>query len=121
MRFFRGSACFLLIALGIGIFFFSVAVSFGWDRGPLSIPGTLVAILGVSLIVAGYWLVRDLEGAPIAAVCLKAILGLGSLLLIVGLLALIIRPPYFPTGYFVLTGCLSTIGFFKFRGYTSRL
>jgi hypothetical protein len=121
MGFLRGSACFLLIALGTAIFFFSVAVASGWDKGPLSILGTLVAMLGVSLIFAGFWLARDLEGAPIAAVYLKVILGLGSVLLVVGLLALIIRPPYLPTGYFVMTGGLSTIGFFKFRGYTSRL
>jgi|HubBroStandDraft_6_1064221.scaffolds.fasta_scaffold676739_1 hypothetical protein len=121
MGFLRGSASFILIALGSAIFLFGFVVAFGWGRKPLPIESTIVALAGISLVFAGYWLVREMDGAPIAVVCLKVILGAGSFLLLVGVLALIIRPSDFPTGYFLLTGSLSVIGFFKFRAHISRL
>ena len=68
----------------------------------------------------GYRLVRDTDGALLAAVCLKLALGLGTTFLMVGLLALLRRGEDLstPTGYFIAIGCLCGLGFVKFRAYT---
>jgi hypothetical protein len=94
-------------------------VAFGWDRGPNSIIGTLIAILGLSLIFGGYWLSRNSDGAPLAALCLKLALGFGGTFLVYGLLAAFFgRGAYLPIGYFIAIGFLCVLGFVKFRAYT---
>ncbi len=117
--FFRGAASFVLVLAGTALFLFSIAVAFGWDRGPFSLAGTIIAVLGLSLIFGAYWLNRNWEAAPLAAVCLKLALGFGSMFLVVGLLdAFLPTDPSTPTGYFIVTGCLCVLGFVKFRAYT---
>jgi hypothetical protein len=58
----RGVLSVVCELLGAALFLFSIAVAYGWDRGPLSVPGTIVAILGLSLMFAAYWLVRATDG-----------------------------------------------------------
>jgi hypothetical protein len=119
MKFLRGGASFVLVFVGAALSLFSIAVAFGWDRGPLSLGGTIIAILGLSLMFGGYWLIRNTDGALLAAVCLKVALGLGSTLLVFGLLAVIFgRGLYLPIGYFIALGFLCVFGFVKFRAYT---
>jgi energy-converting hydrogenase Eha subunit E len=120
MGFLRGAGSFVLIVLGASLSLFSAVAAFGWDRGPLSVMGTTIAIMGLSLIFLGYWLVRNMDGGPLAAACLKLALGTGSALVVVGVLAAIIHPPYFPTLYFFLTGSLCSVSLFLFRQHRSR-
>jgi len=61
-RFLGGVAAFLLILAGGVLSLFSVAVAFGWDRGPFSVAGTIIAISGFSLVFGGYWVVRRMDG-----------------------------------------------------------
>jgi hypothetical protein len=61
-RFLGGVAAFLLILAGGVLSLFSVAVAFGWDRGPFSVAGTIIAISGFSLMFGGYWVVRRMDG-----------------------------------------------------------
>ena len=118
--FLRGVASFVLALAGGALFLLSVAVAFGWDRGPLSVGGTIIAISGLGLMLGAYWLVRSLDGAPLAAVCLKVALGLGSTFLLVGLIALFPRGQVLetPTGYFLAVGCLCVVAFYRFHSYT---
>src|SRR5690242_10166981 len=121
--FLRGAFSFVLVLTGTALFLFSALASSGWDRGPvlpLAIFSTIVALLGLSSIFAGYWIVRNSDGAPIPAVALKLILGLGSSFIVIGVIALFLRNPYTPTAYFLMTGCLCIVGFLRFRGYTAR-
>jgi hypothetical protein len=83
----RGVASLLLVLVGGGLLLFSIAVAFGWDRGPISFGGAIIAILGLAAMFGSYWLVRNLDGGPLAAVCLKVTLGFGSTFLVVGLIA----------------------------------
>lgn len=118
--FLRGVASFAFALVGGALFLFSVPVAFGWDRGPLSAAGTAIAILGLSTMAGSYWLIRNMDGAPLAAVCLKVALGLGGTFLVVGLIALFIpiaNTPM-PTAYFLGVGCMCIIAFYKFRAYT---
>lgn len=83
--------------------------------------GTITAMLGLSLMFAAYWLIRDLDGAVLASGYLKIALGLGSMFLVFGVIALIVRPdPSIPTGYFIATSCLCLLGFVKFRAYRNQ-
>jgi hypothetical protein len=118
-RFLRGTAAFLSVLAGGALFLFSIAVAFGWDRGPLSLAGTIIAVLGLTLMFWGYRSIRNLDGAPLAAVCLKLALGFGSAFLVVGLVALFLSvgTPT-PTGYFLAVGCFCVLAFIKFRAYT---
>jgi hypothetical protein len=119
--FLRGAASFVLVFTGAALSLFSIAVAFGWDRGPISLGGTIIAILGLSLMFGGYWSIRTSEGAPLAAVCLKLALGFGSTFLLVGLLTAFLGSDLsMPTGYFIVVGCLCIFGFVKFRAYTRR-
>ena len=65
--FLRGVASFVLALAGGALFLLSVAVAFGWDRGPLSVGGTIIAISGLGLMLGAYWLVRSLDGAPLTS------------------------------------------------------
>jgi hypothetical protein len=118
--FLRGVACVVFALLGGPLFLFSVAVAFGWDRGPSSVLGTIIAISGLGLMFGAYWLVRSLSGAPLAALCLKGALGLGSSFLVIGLIALFLRGPDLvtPTGYFLAVGCMCVVAFYRFRSHT---
>jgi hypothetical protein len=120
--FLRGVACVVMALLGGALFLFSVAVAFGWDRGPFSVIGIVIAISGLSLMFGAYWLVRTLSGAPLAAVCLKVALGLGSTFLLVGVIALFLRRQDLgtPTGYFLAVGCLCVVAFQRFHSYTRK-
>jgi hypothetical protein len=116
----RGAASFVLVLAGIVLSLFSIAVAFGWDRGPISFGGTIVAILGLALMFGGYWIIRDMDGALLAAVCLKLALGIGSTFVVVGLLATFLAKddPSTPIAYFIVLGCICIFGFVKFRAYT---
>jgi hypothetical protein len=117
--FFRGVASVLLVFVGGALSLFSIAVAFGWDYGPLSLAGTIIAILGLGLMFGGYWLIGNSDGAPVAAVCLKIALGFGSTFLIAGLLTVFARGEGdAPAGYFFAVGCLCVGAFVKFRAYT---
>ena len=116
--FLRGAASFALIFAGAALFLFSIAVAFGWDRGSFSIIGTIIAILGLSLMFGGYWSSRNSDGAPLAALCLNLALGFGSTFLVFGLLAAFFgRGLYLPIGYFIAIGSLCVLAFVKFRAY----
>jgi EamA domain-containing membrane protein RarD len=111
---------FLLVLTGGALSAYSVAMAFGWGRRQSSVIGTIIA-LGLSLMFCGYWLVRNTEGGPLVATCVKVMLGLGASLLI--LLRLLLRMQNrhdiaVPTGYLLAVGCLSAVAFFKFRDYT---
>ena len=119
LRFLRGVASFASVLVGAALSFFSLVAAFGWGHAPISLGGTIIAILGLALMFGGYWLIRNTDGALLAAVCLKVALGLGSALLVVGLLAVVISSdPGMPTGYFIAVGCICLLGFVKFRAYT---
>jgi hypothetical protein len=119
-QFLRVVASFLLVLLGGAVSLFSIAVAFGWDRGPLSVVGTTITILGLSLMFGGYWLVRNMDVGPLAAACVKVALGFGGMFLVVGLIAVLILGTItpMPTGYFLAVGCLCIVAFYKFRAYT---
>jgi hypothetical protein len=120
LTFLRGAASFVLVLAGAALTLFSIAVAYGWGHRPLSLGGTIIAILGLTLMFGGYRLVRDTDGALLAAVCLKLALGFGSTFLVFGLLALCLLGEDLstPTGYFIAVGCLCSLGFVKFRAYT---
>ena len=50
----RGATSFVLVIAGMALSLFSVAVAFGWDRGPMSFGGTIIALLGLALMFGGY-------------------------------------------------------------------
>jgi hypothetical protein len=118
MQYLRGIGGFFLTVLGLAVFLLSFPAAFGWGHKVTSIGGTVVAIGGLSAIFAAYWLVRDMDGAPILALCLKIALGLGSTLLVVALCELAMSLQNFPAGYFLVTGCFSLIAFIRFRKFT---
>jgi hypothetical protein len=116
----RGAASFLLIFAGIAVFVFSIAVAFGWDHGPISFGGAVIAIIGLTLMFGGYWMIRDMDGALLAAAGLKVAFGIGSTFLVVGLIAAFLPGDEIsvPTGYFIGVGCICIPAFVKFRAYT---
>jgi hypothetical protein len=67
----------------------------------------------------GYWIIRDMDGALLAAGCLKVALGIGSTFVVIGLLAIFLAKdvPSIPKGYFIAVGCLCALVFVKFRAY----
>jgi hypothetical protein len=87
-------------------------------RGPQSLGGLVIAVLGLSLMFAGYWIIRDMDGALLAAVCVKLALAVGSSFLVVGLFAILIAFDGSPIAYFIVLGCICTAGFLKFHAYT---
>jgi len=116
----RGAASFTLVLAGAAIFLFSLPVAFGWDHGPTSFGATVIGILGLALMFGGYWVIRDMDGALLAAVCVKFALGIGSTFVVVGPLAVLITKddPTTPIAYFIALGCICLFGFLKFRAYT---
>lgn len=121
VQFLRGAAAFVLMLSGTALSFLSIVAAFGWGHHPTSLGGTVIAILGLSLVFGGYWLIRDFDGAPLAAAFLQLALGLGSTLLVYGLLAVFLSGSTdFPMGYFIATGCLSVLGLVRFRAYRKR-
>lgn len=113
----RGATSFVLVIAGMALSLFSVAVAFGWDRGPMSFGGTIIALLGLALMFGGYWIIRDMDGALLAAVCLQLALGIGTTFAVVGSLVLA-KDPSAPIVYFITLGCICIFGFVKFRAYT---
>jgi hypothetical protein len=116
----RGVASFLLVLAGGGFFLLSIPAAFGWHRGPISFGGAIIAILGLAAVFGGYWLVRNMDGGPVAAVCLKVALGFGSTFLLIGLIAAFLPGPDLgtPTGYFLAVGCVCIAVLIRFRAYT---
>lgn len=118
-QFLRGVASFLLMLVGGALSLFSIAVAGGWGHGPLSIAGTIIAILGLSLMFGGYWLVRNMDGGPLAAGCLKVALGFGAALFVIGLISVFIPTGIpSPRGYLLGVGFLCCVAFYGFRAYT---
>jgi hypothetical protein len=118
-RFLRGVAAFLLILAGGVLSLFSIAVAFGWDRGPLSAAGTIIAISGLSFMFGGYWAVRKMDGGPLAGGCVKVALGVGGALLVPRAISIFIPGNLpTPTGYFLAVGCLCCVAFYGFRACT---
>jgi hypothetical protein len=118
-RFLRGVAAFLLILAGGVLSLFSIAVAFGWDRGPLSAAGTIIAISGLSFMFWGYWAARKMDGGPLAGGCVKVALGVGGALLVPGAISIFIPGNLpTPTGYFLAVGRLCCVAFYGFRAYT---
>jgi hypothetical protein len=107
------------VLAGGALFLFSIVVALGW-HSPLSLGGAIIAFLGLAALFGGYWLVRNMDGGPLAAFCLKVVLGFGSTFLVVGLIAAFLPGPDVttPTGYFLVVGCLCLVAFLKFRAYT---
>jgi hypothetical protein len=114
----RGIASVVLILAGSVVSLASLAAASGLGRGPQSFGGLVIAALGLSLMFAGYWIIRDMDGALLAAVCLKLALAVGSSFLVVGLLAILFALDGSPIAYFIVLGCICTAGFLKFRAYT---
>jgi hypothetical protein len=116
----RGVASFVLVLAGIALSLFSLAIANGFGRRPISFGGLIIAILGLTLMFGGYWIIRDMDGALLAAACLKIALGVGSTFVVVGMLALIIAKddPSIPIAYFIALGCICIFGFVRFRAYT---
>jgi len=84
---------------------------FGWDHKPTSFDGIVIAVLALLIMFGGYWMIRDMDGALLAAVCLRVTLGVGSTFLVVGLpFAFLGNDRSTPTGYFIAVGCLCTLG-----------
>jgi hypothetical protein len=117
VTFLRRMLSVVLIIVGAVLCLFSIGVAGGWGRGPLSIIGTIIAILGLVFMLWGYWLVRASEWAPLAAACITITLGLGSAFLVIGLLALFFPNESIPTGYLIAVGSVCVLAFYKFRAY----
>jgi hypothetical protein len=122
MRVLRGFAAFAFVLLGACITFFSGAVAFGWGHRPLSVAATIVALIGYVVVFAGYRLVRDSDWEFVASAFMKGLLLLGCALLIPPVIAMAIhvQADFFPYAYFILTGCLSAIGYVRFRKHATR-
>jgi hypothetical protein len=117
VTFLRRMFSVVLIIFGAVICLFSIAVAGGWGRRPLSIIGIIIAMLGLVFMLWGYWLVRGSEWAPMAAACVTITLGLGSTLLVIGLLTLFLPNESTPTGYLIAVGSVCVLAFYKFRAY----
>ncbi len=122
MRFLRGLTAFILVLTGTCVTLFSGAVAFGWGHKTLSVAATVVALIGYAVVFAGYWLVRDSDWESLTSGFMKMLLLLGGALLIPAVIAMSTRVQgdYFPYGYFIITGCLSVIGYSWFRKYAAR-
>jgi hypothetical protein len=126
--FLRGTLSVVLIIAGTALSLLSIALAFFvpivitgtiMEILGLSITVTIMAILGLSLMFGGYWIIRNSDGAPLAALYLKLALGFGSTFLVYGLLAAFFgRRLHLPIGYFIAVGFLCVLGFVKFRAYT---
>ena len=121
MNLVRGTCAFLLLVLGPLVFFFSAIVGFGVHQ-PLSFPAILIAFVAVVLTLFGYRMIRESDAEPIAAISVFLVLGVGSALLIFGLLAIPIvlssaASRDLPVPYFLVVGSLSVLGLWKFRKY----
>jgi hypothetical protein len=115
----RGATSFVLVLVGIALLPFSVVAAFGWGHKPTSFGGIVIAILALLIMFGGYWIIRDMDGALLAAVCLRVALGVGSTFLVVGLPFVFLGNDLStPTGYFIAVGCLCILGWVKFRAYT---
>jgi hypothetical protein len=113
--FLRAAGSVALLLVGGLLFLYSVAVAFGWDAGPFSLLGTIIAATALGLMFGGYKLSRELDGGPIAAGCLMIALGLGSSFLVFGLLALfLLRDGSTPTAYFIVVGFFCCLALVKF-------
>jgi drug/metabolite transporter (DMT)-like permease len=122
MRFLRSFTAFILVLVGACVTLFSGAVAFGWGHKTLSVAATAVALIGYAVVFAGYWLVRDADWGSLASGFMKGILLLGGALLIPAVIAMAthVQGDYFPYGYFIVTGCLSVIGYLRFRKCAAR-
>jgi hypothetical protein len=116
----RGIASFVLVLAGFALSLFSVAIASGFGRRPISFGGLIIAILGLTLMFGGYWIIRDMDGGLLAAAFLKVALGIGSTFVVFGIIALFItkNDPSIPIAYFISLGCICIFGFVKFRAYT---
>ena len=119
MRTLRHIAAFVLVLAGIAIAVFSVAIAFGWGHKTLSPVAVIAALVGYAVSFSGYLLLRDSDWQPLASVCVRSILLLGSALLVPGIAALVVRyeSETFPYAFFLVTGCLSIAAYFWFRKY----
>jgi len=113
----RALLAVVVTVAGTALFLFSIAIAFGWDRGPLSAIGAALAFLGLVFVFWGYWAIRKSTWAPVVAAILTTALGLGSTFVVVGLLFLFFNRAHSPTGYFLLVGCLCLPAFYRFRAH----
>jgi hypothetical protein len=120
MRLLRRYAALGLLIIGAFVGAFSIAVAFGWGHQTLSVVATSIALAGYAGTVAGYFLLRDSDWEPVVSAWVKAVLILGSGLLIPGITALIIKLEYFPLGYFLATGSSSILVYFWFRTHATK-
>jgi mannose/fructose/N-acetylgalactosamine-specific phosphotransferase system component IIC len=121
MRFWPSFAAFILILAGTCVTLFSGAVAFGWWHRILFAAATMVAVIGYAIVLSGYQLVRDTDWESLASGFMRRLLLLGVTLLLPAVIALATRTraDYFPYGYFISTGCLSAIGYLRFRKYAA--
>jgi hypothetical protein len=108
------------LIIGTFVAAFSIAVAFGWGHMTLSVLATSIALAGYAGTVAGYFLLRDSDWEPVVSAWVKAVLILGSGLLIPGIAALIIEREFFPLGYFIATGSSSILVYFWFRTHATK-
>src|ERR1700687_962298 len=122
MRFLRNFTAFILVLVGACVTLFSLGVAFGWGHRTRSVAATVVALIGYAVVFAGYWLVRDSDWESLASGFRKWLLLLGSALLVQAVIAMAthIQGDYFPYGYFIVTGCISVIGYLRFRKCAAR-
>lgn len=96
-------------------------MAIGWDRGPFSLLGTLVAVIGLLALFGSYWLNRKSDHAGIDALLLKLFLGVGCLFFAAGLIqTLFWNDPSFPVGYLFAVGSVCMISLSAFHAYTKR-
>jgi hypothetical protein len=119
MQFLRHSVALVLALAGTCLALFSYVIAFGWGHRTLSVAATAFAVFGYGMVFAGFWLLRDSDWEPLASAWLRGLLLLGSVLLLVSLIAVVIhvQRDSFPFGYFTTTGCLSSVGYWQFRRY----
>ncbi len=117
-RFVRHLAAIILLTLGVFLGLFSLPVGFGWHR-TLSVLGIAFFAVGYTAVLAGHWLLRDSDWQLLIVPFIKWLLLLGSTLLLCAGIAIAIRSQDMPIpyGYLVVTGCLSFVGYLRFRKY----
>jgi hypothetical protein len=113
----------VLMLSGVCLAFFSGIVAFGWGHKMLAVAAATVALIGYSLVLAGYSLSRSSDWESLTGGVMKGLLLLGSTLVVPAFIALGVHIGRndFPYGFSFATGFLSFGGFLWFRKYSARL